>query len=485
MKDEDKERQPQDRDLSDILEDLLGNTGSSLGKAERLMRIAADVLSGPPKSSDKPAVAQGKGFAETIAHLVSLALEKPDLLAKHFGAFAGQAIEIIRQPDDVDLKPSPKDRRFRDPLWRDSPVLLGLMQLYLSWNEHVQDWLGDQDLDAADRQRIEFLVFQMKTAFSPTNLPFHPSALKRAESSGGRSAVQGLKNFALDLQTNRGMPRQVKPGAFQLGKTLALTPGAVILRNAQLELIQYAPTTNRVHRRPILLIPPQINKYYIFDLKPQNSMLGYLVDQGFQVFAVSWKNPGADSADWGIETYLTALLDAISAIQVTTSADKINLMSACAGGLTALSLLGHLAQARSPIVASHSLFVTAFSPGNGSIIESFTTEENLELARRISREEGTMDGLDLAHLFVWLRPDDLVWSFWVNNNILGRQPPPLDVLFWDNDPTRVPAQLHSDFIDMFLLDIFRNPGRQSLFGHAIDYGQVNVPTYRVAGLEDN
>jgi polyhydroxyalkanoate synthase len=483
-KDDKTEKLPQDRDLSDILEELLKGGGNPLGKAERLMRVAAEVLSDPPKSSDEPSVAKGKGFTETIAHLVSLALEKPDLLAKHFGAFAGQAIDILSDSNNIDLKPSPKDRRFRDPLWQDSPVLRGLMQLYLAWNVHVQDWLDEQELDAADRQRIEFLVSQMKAALSPTNLPLHPSALKRADSSGGHSAVRGLKNFALDLQTNRGMPRQVKPGAYQLGESLALTPGAVIFRNAQLELIQYAPKTKTVHKRPILLIPPQINKYYIFDLKPQNSMLGYLVAQGFQVFTISWKNPDAESANWGIEVYLSAILAAISAIQVTTKADKISLMSACAGGLTALSLLGHLAHERSPIVASHSLFVTAFYPGNGSILERFTTEENLELARRISREEGTMDGLDLSHLFVWLRPDDLVWNFWVNNNILGRQPPPLDVLFWDNDPMRVPAQLHSDFIDIFLQDIFQRPGRQSLFDRAIDYRQVNVPTYFVGGLED-
>jgi polyhydroxyalkanoate synthase len=149
-----------------------------------------------------------------------------------------------------------------------------------------------------------------------------------------------------------------------------------------------------------------------------------------------------------------------------------------------MSLIGHLAQRGVPLVHSHTLFVTALSPGNGSVLEAFTTPENLELARRISAAEGTMDGMDLAHLFVWLRPEDLVWSFWVNNNLLGRQPPPLDVLYWDNDPTRVPARLHADMIDIYLNDVFRTPGAQHLFGAPVDYRRVTVPTYFVGGLED-
>ena len=473
-----------DRDLSDIVEDLLTGGRDPLGKAERLMRIASDVLSNPPKREDDGDASTGKSFAQTFAQIISLALENPDRLAEHLSAFAGQAIDILRQSPDVDLEPCPRDRRFRDPLWRDSPVLRGLMQLYLSWNLHVQQWLDAQDIDDADRLRIQFLIDQMKAALSPTNLPLHPVAIKRADESGGRSAVQGLKNFALDLQMNRGMPRQINPGAYILGETLAITPGAVVFRNAQLELIQYAAQTDRVQLRPILLIPPQINKYYAFDLKPQNSLLGYLVRQGFQVFTISWKNPGPEATDWGLETYISAGLQAILAIRTITDADKVNLISACAGGLTAMSLIGHLAHAHSPVVASHSLLVTALYPGNGSILEAFTTSETLELARRISKEEGTMDGLDLSHLFVWLRPDDLVWSFWVNNNILGRQPPPLDVLYWDNDPTRVPARLHSDFIDIFRQDVFRQSGRQVLFGRPMDYSVVDVPTYFVGGLED-
>lgn len=471
-------------DLADILERLLtGHTGDTLDRVERLMRVTATLLEEAPRQA-APRPAEGKGFLDTFALILTLALDKPDLLSEHLFRFATVALDILRQRGEDLPQPDPRDRRFRDPLWQESPVLRGLMQLYLAWGQHLQGWVDDLPLEAADRLRVQFVLDQLKAAFAPSNLPLHPAALKRAQATGGKSTVAGLKNFFGDVALNRGMPRQIRPGAFRLGETLAVTPGAVVFRNAQLELIQYAPQTPRVRARPVLLIPPQINKYYAFDLKPANSVLGWLVRQGFQVFTLSWRNPEAEAADWGIETYLAATLDAMAAIRAITGAGQVNLVSACAGGLTAMSLIGHLAARGRALVRSHSLLVTALYPGNGSVLEAFTTAENLELARRISAAEGTMDGMDLAHVFVWLRPDDLVWSFWVNNNLMGRQPAPLDVLYWDNDPTRVPARLHSDFVDMFLDDVFRVPGAQRLFGAPIDYRRVAVPTYFVGGLED-
>jgi polyhydroxyalkanoate synthase subunit PhaC len=478
-------KQASDPDLADIVEGLLrGGVGDPLGKLEGLMRVTADLLSSPAPPKAAGEAADGKGLLETFGLILTMALDQPDRLAEHLSKFAALALDILLLRADPPPEPSPRDRRFRDPLWQQSPVLRGLMQLYLAWRQHMQAWIDAHELAPGDRLRVQFVLDQLAAAFSPSNLPLHPVALKRAESSKGQSAVAGLKNFFGDVEHNRGMPRQIRAGAFRLGETLAVTPGAVVLRNAQLELIQYAPGTPEVYACPILLIPPQINKYYIFDLKPANSLLGYLVRQGFRVFTLSWKNPDAHAANWGLESYLTATGEAIAAIRAITGSDQVNLISACAGGLTAISLLGHLAERETPLVRSHSLLVTALFPGNGSVLEAFTTTENLELARRISASEGTMDGLDLAHVFVWLRPEDLVWSFWVNNNILGRHPPPLDVLYWDNDPTRVPARLHSDFIDIYLNDVFRNSGSQRLFGAPIDYERVTVPTYFVGGLED-
>jgi len=485
MADDNQKSRPDGPDIADILEELLLSEGRDpLGKIERVMRITSDVLQNGAPTSHQTEAAAGKGFAETFALILSMALDKPDELARHMAEFAKTVLDILTQKVDPAPQPAPGDRRFRDPLWQQSPVLRGLMQIYLSWVGQMQSWIDAQDLGPEDRLRVDFILRQLSAALSPSNLPLHPSALKRAETSRGMSTVAGLKNLARDVQYNRGMPRQVKPGYFEVGRNLATTPGAVVFRNPVLELIQYSPRTAHVHRRPVCLVPPQINKYYAFDLKPANSMLGHLVDQGFRVFTISWKNPDRRAADWGIERYIDAIKDAIRAMQVICDSDQVNLFSACAGGLTTISLLGHLAQTRDTSVRSHSLLVTALFPGNGSTLEAFTTAENLELSRRISRAEGTMDGQDLAHLFVWLRPEELVWKYWVNNNVLGRQPPPLDVLYWDNDSTRVPARLHADFIDMYLKDVFRNPGQQALFGHPIDYDNLEVPMYFVGGEED-
>ena len=471
-------------DIADLLERFLSHKADPLGKLERILRAGSDMLSDPPKAKVAPDAAVGKGLLETFGLILTMALDNPDKLADQLASFASLTLDILRQKADPPPEPSPRDRRFRDPLWQESPVLRGLMQVYLAWQQHMQGWLDAHDLTPLDKLRVQFVLDQVVAAFSPSNLPLHPAALKRAENTGGQSAVAGLKNFFNDVQHNRGMPRQIRPDAYVIGGTLAITPGAVVFRNEQLELIQYAPQTAKVQAIPVMLIPPQINKYYAFDLKPANSLLGFLVKQGFQVFTISWRNPDASAAHWGMETYISAILAAINTTCAITQTDQINLISACAGGLTAIALLGHLANQGNAQVRSHSLFVTALYPGNGSIAEAFTTPDNLDLARRISRAEGTMDGLDLAHIFVWLRPDDLVWSFWINNNLMGRQPQPLDVLYWDNDSTRIPAQLHADFIEIVMGDVFRNPGRHQLFGQPIDYDRIRVPTYFVAGIED-
>ena len=473
-----------DPDIADLLERLLSQKADPLGKLERILRAGSDMLSDPPKAEVAPDANVGKGLLETFGLILTMALDHPDLLADQLASFATLTLDILRQKADPPPEPSPRDRRFRDPLWQESPVLRGLMQVYLAWQQHMQGWLDAHDLSPLDKLRVQFVLDQVVAAFSPSNLPLHPAALKRAENTGGQSAVAGLKNFFSDVQHNRGMPRQIRPDAYAIGTTLATTPGAVVFRNDQLELIQYTPQTTRVHAIPVLLIPPQINKYYAFDLKPANSLLGFLVKQGFAVFTISWRNPDAKAARWGMETYISAILAATHAVRSISGAAEVNLISACAGGLTAIALLGYLAEQGNHHIRSHSLFVTALYPGNGSIAEAFTTPDNLDLARRISQAEGTMDGLDLAHIFVWLRPDDLVWNFWINNNLMGRQPQPLDVLYWDNDSTRIPAQLHADFIDIVMGDVFRHPGRHRLFGKPINYDRIRMPTYFVAGIED-
>lgn len=286
----------------------------------------------------------GKSVLATIAQLINCALDNPEMLAQRYAAFSHHILEIVRGRSS--LEPDPGDRRFRDPLWKESFFLRALVQIYLTWQQELQLWLCAQPLTQADKMRAEFILRQLVAALAPSNFPLNPSALKRAEKTQGKSFVAGIINWLQDVNFNHCMPQQIKRDAYTLGKDLAATNGSVVYRNDLLELIQYQPQTAKVHRKPILLIPPQINKYYIFDLSPKNSLLGYLVQQGLQMFVVSWRNPHATNGNWSLETYLMALLEAILAIQEICRSKKIGIISACAGGLTTQVLVGYLAKVK-------------------------------------------------------------------------------------------------------------------------------------------
>lgn len=425
---------------------------------------------------------KGKGLLQTIQQILARALTHPESLAKHYAAFAGEVLRALRQ--ESDLTPDEHDRRFRDEAWRTIPFYRSLLQIYLAWSRTMQSWVDAQDFDERDRQRVRFVFDQLIAALAPSNLPLNPAALKRAEASEGASVVAGVKQWIDDVLHNHAMPLQIRPDAYEVGRDLAITPGAVVYRNAQLELIQYAPRTECVFRRPLLLLPPQINKYYVFDLKPANSILGYLVQQGFQVFAISWRNPTAAERDWGLDTYVAATLQAIEVMREITSSAAVGLISGCAGALTALALLGYLAETGRPLVRSHSLLVTSVQANTGSALELFATPQAIENARAWARVHGTLDGRALAHVFCWLRPNELVWNYWVNDYLMGRKPPPLDVIYWDNDPTRLPARVHGDFLDMFVNEVFEKPRALEVLGTRIDFRNVRVDTYFAGGRDD-
>lgn len=424
----------------------------------------------------------GQGVLRTLGLMLARVLDNPGTLAEHYAAFAQLALAASRQ--ELDLEADPADRRFKDPLWRTSPVHRMLLQLYLAWRRTLGAWADAQRFTPADRQRVQFVLDQLVAALAPSNLPINPAALKRAESTEGASAVQGLKAWADDVLHHDATPRQVRPDAFRVGVDLAVTPGAVVWRHPLFELIQYEALAPSVHKRPILLVPPQINKYYIFDLRPENSLLRWLLTQGFQVFTISWRNPDAALRDAGLEQYVLATLQAIEVVRSVARSATLGLISACAGGLTAMAALGLMAMRGERTVAHHSLLVTAPLADNGSLVERLAERETLLAAVAWSAQRGTMDGSSLARIFSWLRPDDLVWSYWVNNYLMGRQPPSLDVLFWDNDSTRLTAALHRDFLDMVDRRVFERPGALEVAGTRIDFRRVKLPGYFVGGRDD-
>ena len=483
-----------DSSASTVGRTLLFLIDSATDQLERLRAIVAadadasaegSVADAEPRHhpDDKPdPVFGGRSVGATIRLLLDHIVQMPESAARHYARFAGEALRILEGESVAGSVEG--DFRFKDRLWNESPFFRGVLELYRSFGRALEAWLDEQPLTVGDKRRIAFLFEQLMAAVAPSNLPLNPSALRRANTTEGASVVDGAKHFVDDILHNKAMPRQISPRAYTIGKDLAVSPGAVVFRNEHLELIQYAANTQAVRRRPVLLIPPQINKFYCFDLRPQNSLVGHLVDAGVQMFVLSWRNPGSDQAGWSLETYVAATIEAMDAIAAITRSRSVGLISACAGGLTAMAVMGYLAMCGDRRVRHHSLLVTCLSPNNGSKLELFATRDLIELTRRHVRINGTMDGDGLAKLFAWLRPTDLVWRYWINNYLLGKTPPPLDVLFWDNDPTRLPAELHSDFCAMFEEDVFRNPHALTLLGKSIDFRKIQADFYLVGGEDD-
>lgn len=455
-----------------------------LGELQRLVDWLHGRLTGSRVPDDAAADSglTGKGLLYTLKLILARALYEPASLASHYAAFAGLVLDAVQQK--LDLEAEPGDRRFRDPLWHTSPLHRTLLQIYLAWQRTLGEWTSAQRFTQEDDQRVRFVLHQLVAALAPSNLPLNPAALRRAETTEGASVIQGVKQWADDLVHRRGMPQQIRPDAFEVGVDLALTPGAVVYRDALFELIQYKSLTPTVHRKPLMLVPPQINKFYVFDLRPENSMFRYLVGLGFQLFCLSWRNPDASMSDAGLAQYVQATLQGIDIVRSISRSASIGLVSACAGGFTALAALGLLAMRRERAVSHHTLLVTAPLSDNGSLLERLASREAMLASVEWSEQHGLMEGADLARIFAWLRPNDLVWNYWVNNYLLGRQPPRLDVLYWDNDSTRLPAALHRDFIMMADRRVFERPNTLIIAGTPIDFRRLRIDGYYVGGRDD-
>jgi len=425
----------------------------------------------------------GKSLAQSAGRFFIQTIKQPEVFLNHYSGFVKEVSNIVRSKST--LQPERKDKRFRDAVWRDNFLYRSVMQTYLAWDKEVAGWVEDLDLDEADRRRSEFLHEQVSAMLSPTNSPLNPVAVKRAYQTGGKSVLSGLKHVLEDIHTNHGMPSQVRADSYVVGKDLAQSKGAVVHRSEVLELLQFQMDDSQsVSQRPVLIIPPQLNKYYIFDLTPKNSLVKYLQSQGVQPFVISWRNPSQHNAQWNLDRYIFELEKAIEVMCEITGSDQINLASACAGGITSMALLGYLQAANKPLVHSHSMFVTALQADDSSSLGLFVTREAVELSRRLASRQGYMDGKSLSHIFNWLRPTDLVWNFWINNYLLGKEPPSMDVLYWDNDSTRLPAALHSDFLDVFIGNAFSQPGKLKVRGYAIDIRQITMDFYCVGGDDD-
>jgi polyhydroxyalkanoate synthase len=342
------------------------------------------------------------------------------------------------------------------------------------------------NLDWRAEERARFFMGIAVSAAAPTNTFLgNPAALKRAIETGGGSLVSGLRNFIDDQRHNGGMPSQVRRDAFVIGKDLAASPGAVIYRDEICEVLQFAPSTPEVHIRPLVVIPPQINKYYFMDLAPGRSFIEYIVSRGITCFLISWRNPDGRHADWDFDTYAAAALRAIDVARDTATSDDVNVIGMCAGGILTATVLNHLAHASDERVATATLGVTLLDFSLPATVGLFNTAPLIATARGRSQLRRGLDGRSLGSVFSWLRPNELVWNYWVNNYLLGKQPPVFDILAWNSDPTNLPAALHRQFLDVFQDNTLVNPGAFKVLGTPVDLGKVSVETYVTGAATDH
>ncbi len=427
---------------------------------------------------------RGRDLFSTLRSLAAHSLRNPLHSVRHTLALGNQLGRVLL--GETLHKPNPKDNRFVDPAWSLNPFYKRGLQAYLSWQKQVREWIDDSGMEEDDRARAHFAFSLLNDAVSPSNTLLNPLALKEIFNTGGNSVVRGIGNLVDDLLHNNGLPSQVTKHAFEIGRNLAVTPGSVVFRNEQLELIQYSPMSEKQYAKPLLIVPPQVNKYYIFDLSPANSFVQYCLKNGLQVFMVSWRNPDVRHREWGLSSYVEAVEEAMNVTRAITGSRDVNLMGACAGGMTIAALQGHL-QAKRQLrrVASATYLVSMLDSQLDSPATLFADEKTLEAAKRRSYQQGVLDGRDMAKVFAWMRPNDLIWNYWVNNYLLGKEPPVFDILYWNNDSTRLPAALHGDLLDFFKHNPMSHVGGLEVCGTPIDLQKVTVDSFSVAGINDH
>jgi polyhydroxyalkanoate synthase subunit PhaC len=429
---------------------------------------------------------RGQDLLDSAGTLFKAIVNEPKVATEQWLSFLGELGSIASGKSE--RAPKVGDRRFSDPTWKESALHSGLLKAYLAWGDAVIGLIDKSSLSEVDKARAHLVTEILIDAVAPTNAMLtNPAAVRKFVDTGGRSLWSGLQNYLDDLAKNGGMPSMVDQSAFKVGETLATTPGGVVFRNELLELIQYAPTTPNVRKRPLVITPPQINKYYALDLSPDKSMVRFLLDSGIQVFCVSWRNPTAAHREWGLDTYVAALDEAVDVARDLAGSDDISMMGSCSGGITSTAYFATLGSAEQQKIRNMVLAVCLLDPNTAdeSAFGCLMTPDTMSAAKEASRLRGMVDGHELARMFAWMRPNDLIWNYWVNNYLLGNQPPAFDILYWNADTTRLPAGLHGDYLDLYFTNPFVNTGKLALNGKTIDMSRIKADSYVVAGVTDH
>lgn len=414
-----------------------------------------------------------------------------DLWEDYMTLWQRTTLRLLGEPAEPVIAPDDKDRRFKDAAWQESVVFDYLKQSYLLIAKWLQEQVQEAEgLDDKTAHKVEFYTRQFVDAMSPSNfLMTNPEVLRTTLETNGENLVKGLEHMLEDLERGKGKLniRMTDLKAFVPGKNIAATPGKVVFQNDLMQLIQYTPTTEKVYKTPLLLIPAWINKFYILDLKPESSLVKWLVDQGFTVFMVSWVNPNEAHREKSFDDYMVeGPLAAIDAIEQATGEKQVNVAGYCLGGTLLSITVNWLKAKKRDAFKSVTYFTTMVDFGEAGDLSVFIDEEQLKVLENRMSATGYLEGADMATTFNMLRANDLIWSFVVNNYLLGKEPFPFDVLYWNSDSTRLPAKMHSFYLrNMYQKNLLVEPGGLTIGGVKIDLRKNDAPACFISTREDH
>jgi len=477
--------------------------GIMAGIAERSQRLLTDFVSRNGANAPK---AGNMGMADTMnvggafLELTAKMLADPQKLMDaqlglwrdYMDLWRSTAMKMFNGMDQPVIKPDATDRRFKDEDWQKNQVFDFIKQSYLLTSRWLQSTVHEVDgLDAQTQRKVEFFTKQFVDALAPTNFALtNPEVLRAVAETKGENLVKGLENLLGDLEKGKGRLRvsMTDETAFTVGQNVAVTPGKVVFENRMFQLIQYTPTTAEVKDAPILIMPPWINKYYILDLRERNSLVKWLTDQGYTTFVVSWVNPDETMAEVNFEDYmLDGAIAAKNAVLKATGAKKTHIVGYCLGGTLLAATLAYLKAKGDDSVATATYFVALTDFKEVGDLRVFIDEEQITgLEKRMHEAGGYLDAADMANTFNMLRSNDLIWSFVVSNYLLGKEPFPFDLLYWNSDSTRMPRAMHSFYLrNMYLENNLAKPGGITLAGVPIDLRTITVPTYMISCRDDH
>lgn len=455
--------------------------------------IQRQLKKGVATPSDELGIAQA--FMDMMAKLLSnpykLAQSQMNLVWDYFSLWQHSMLRVMGMHPEPVASPDKGDKRFKDEQWEEHFLFDFIKQSYLITARHVHDTVCCvEGLDEQTQNKVNFFTRQYIDAVSPSNFAMtNPEVFRETVKSHGQNLLKGLNNLLRDVEDGGGQLRvkMTDTSAFELGKNVATTPGKVVFQTEMMQLLQYTPSTDKVLKKPLLIVPPWINKFYILDLREKNSYIKWCVDQGHTVFVISWVNPDERLAEKSFDAYvLDGIIAALDAIEKQTGEKEVNAAGYCLGGTLLATTLAYLAGKRQKRIAAATFFTTMTDFSEPGELGVFIDEQQVTSLEKKMFERGYLEGSEMAGTFNMMRANDLIWSFVVNNYLMGKDPFPFDLLYWNSDSTRMPARMHSFYLrNMYMQNKLVQPGGIEIDGVPIDLGKIKVPCYFISTIEDH